>query len=85
MKDKAVVIFRRKVEEKTIDTDIEVSLDITANEFISALNHAYKLCIDIEDMTQCYLCCERPMVLLRGDRTLREFGVRDAMLIHFER
>lgn len=84
VKDKAVVIFRRKMEEKIVDVDIEVPLDITVNEFITALNQAYELKIDMEDMSQCYLRCERPMVLLRGDRTLREFGVRDAMLIHFE-
>lgn len=83
MNDAAIIIFRRVVQDNIVDVDIEVPLDITANEFIIALNQTYELGIDTDDIKQCYLQCERPIVLLRGDRTLRNSGIRNATLIHF--
>lgn len=82
MGDKAVVVLERSRQAEPISVDIEVPLDITANELVTALNQIYQLGIDTRNIKQCYLRCERPIVLLRGDRTLREFGVREGTRIH---
>ena len=51
MKDTAIVEFVNGKEK----TDIEVPLDITANDLIIALNNCYRLNMDIENIFNCYL------------------------------
>lgn len=79
------VIIRFMAPEKNIAKDIDVPLDITANDLIVGLNVAYHLELDISDARQCYLSCENPIALLRGNRTLGEFGIRDGSLIAYYR
>lgn len=56
---------------KTGDSyDLEVPLDISANELCEALFQKY-LPEQYGDMQQYYLKAERPIALLRGERTLR--------------
>lgn len=64
--------------------DLEVPLDISANELCSALFQVY-LPDQLEDMQQYYLRTERPIALLRGERTLREYGIRDGSAINILR
>lgn len=61
--------------------DIEVPLDISANELCEALFQRY-LPKQYGDMQQYYLKAERPIALLRGERTLREYGIRDGSIIN---
>lgn len=75
------VIIRFLDNEKKINLDLEVPLDITANEFVTALNSAYDLEIDTEDVKACYLKSENPTVLIKGSRTLRDFGIRTGSII----
>lgn len=77
--ERAIVVF--KSISKGIFCDIDLPLDITANELIKALNAAYELDIDIYDIKKCYLKAERPIALLRGGRTLAEFGIRSGSVI----
>ena len=79
------VIARFFAPAKNISCDIELPLDITANDLIVGLNKAYDLGIDISDMQQCYMSCENPVALLRGKRLLGEFGIRDGSLITYYR
>lgn len=65
--------------------DIEVPLDITANELIFGLNKGLNLGIDMNNISDCYLCTEEPRALLRGEQTLEEFGLRDGSVIRFLR
>ena len=64
--------------------DLEVPLDISANELCSALFQKY-LPEQHGDMQQYYLKTERPIALLRGERTLREYGIRDGSVINITR
>lgn len=80
-KDTAIVIFQ--VEKKNLTADLEVPLFITANELVMALNSAYDLQIDTSDIKNCYLKAERPIALLRGNKTLEEFGVRNGTVIYY--
>lgn len=80
-RDKAVIIF--KMHKRNQAVDLEVPLNITANEFVIALNTAYALDIDVSDIKNCYLKAENPIALLRGNKTLEEYGIRNGTVINF--
>lgn len=80
-KESAIVIF--KAARRNIEVDIETPLDITANEFVIGLATAYELDIDLSDIKQCYLKAENPIALLKGNKLLSEFGVRNGTIIYY--
>lgn len=61
--------------------DLDVPLDISANELCSVLFQKY-LPEQFGDMQQYYLKAEKPIALLRGERTLREYGIRHGSVIN---
>lgn len=67
---------------KNIKVDIVVPLEITANEFVAAINEAYKLGIDIQDISKCYLRSENPIALLKGDTSLKKYGIHNGSIIN---
>ena len=80
-KDTAIIVF--VATKKRIKVDLEIPLDISANELVVALNAAYKLNIDTSDIKNCYLKAENPIALLRGDKTLAEFGLRNGSIVNY--
>ena len=81
MKDKIIIIFHNCKKNKAVD--LEVPLDITAAELVMALNAAYELGIDITDIKNCYLKAENPIALLRGNKTLAQYGIRSGSVIYY--
>lgn len=81
MDNKAVVIL--KIQKRNFETDLEIPLDISANDLIVALNAAYDLNIDVTDVKNCYLKTENPIALLKGNRMLSEYGIRNGTVINF--
>ena len=79
--DKAVVIL--KIRKRNYVVDIEVPLNITANELVIGLNSAYDLGIDVTNVKECYLKTENPIALVRGNRLLSEFGMCNGTIINF--
>ena len=77
----AIVVFDAK--SKGICVDLEIPLDITANDLVFALNKAYELGIDITDIKKCYLKAEKPIALLKGNKTLEEYGIRNGSVIYY--
>lgn len=77
----AIVIFN--IAKRNFTADLEIPLNISANELVVALNAAYDLEIDTTDIKNCYLKAERPIALLKGDKTLAEFGVRNGTAINY--
>lgn len=67
-----------------VSHDLDVPLDISANELCSALFEKF-LQEQHGDMNQYYLKAERPIALLRGERTLRDYGIRDGSVINITR
>ncbi len=61
--------------------DIEIPLDISASELCAAIFELY-LPERLGDMQRYYLKTERPILLIRGERTLREYGLRDGTIIN---
>lgn len=80
-KEKAIVIFDNKKNNMSID--LEIPLTISANELVEALNTAYELGIDVSDIKNCYLKSENPIALLKGNKTLAEYGIRNGSVIIF--
>lgn len=83
MDEKAVVEFIS--QDKKIHVDLEIPLGITANDLVLALNEAYDLGIDTDDIFNRYLAAENPIVFLRGNKTLKEFGIRNGSHIIYRR
>lgn len=81
MKNKIIVVFERIGTNE--EYDIEVPLNITANELLHGLNEGLRLGLDLEDSKQCYLCTENPIALLKGNIMLSEFNLHDGTKIIF--
>lgn len=80
-KERAIIIFKNCKSNTTLDLDIP--LDITANELLVGLNTAYNLGIDTTDIKKCYLKAENPIVLIKGNKTLAQFGIRNGSIISY--
>ena len=80
-RDTAVITFRNLKEKKEID--IEVPLNITANELVVGLNEALSLNINTSDIKDSFLKAENPLVLLKRNRRLGELGVRNGTIINY--
>lgn len=81
MDNKAIIIFN--ITKRNFSVDLEIPLDISANELVLALNSAYGLGIDTSDVKNCYLKAENPIALLKGNKLLSDYGVRNATVINF--
>ena len=79
--DNAIVVF--KMHKRNQSVDIQIPLFISANELVLALNTAYGLGIDTSDIKHCYLKAENPIALLKGNKTLAEFGLRNGSVINY--
>ena len=80
-RDVAIVIFN--IVKRKFTIDLEIPLDITANELVNALNTAYGLGIDTTNIKNCFLKAENPIALLRGNKTLSEYGIRNGSIINY--
>ena len=80
-KETAIIIFN--IAKRNFTVDLEVPLDISANDLVNALNAAYDLDIDMSNIKNCYLKAENPIALLKGNKTLAEFGLRNGSVINF--
>lgn len=81
MEDTIVVMLN--IVNKGITVDVEIPIDITARELVMGLNKAYNLGIDVSDIKQCYLKAENPIALLKGNKLLREYGLRNGSVINY--
>ena len=79
--DKVTVILR--IHRRGFETDIELPLNISANELVIALNSAYNLNIDTAYASNCFIRAENPIALLKGNKLLCEFGIRNGSVLNF--
>lgn len=80
-RDAAIIVFN--IDKRNFTVDLEVPLNITANELVVALNTAYDLGIDVTNIKNCFLKAENPIALLRGNKTLNDYGIRNGSVINF--
>lgn len=81
MENKIVIVFN--ILKKNVSVDLEIPLDITTRELVVGLNEAFDLGIDTSDIKQCYLKTENPIALLRGNKLLSEYGLRNGSIINY--
>ena len=79
------VIIQVNLEKTNECYDIEVPVDITANELLISLNQGLNLGINLRNVSECYLVTENPIALLKGDVTLEEYGIHDGTKVCFNR
>ncbi len=83
MKETAIVKF---YNENTAERyELEIPLNITANDLVLGLNEAYHLGMDTENIFSCYLASENPIAFLRGNKTLSALGIRNGSRIIYKR
>lgn len=80
-RDKAIVTFL--MEKKHQSVDIEIPLNISADELVKALNTAYSLGIKTDNPTNCFIQSENPIALLKGNKALKDFGIHNGSIIRF--
>ena len=81
--NKDLAIITLNITRRDFTVDLEVPLDISANDLVNALNSAYDLGIDTSDIKNCYLKAENPIALIKGNKTLAEFGLRNGSVINY--
>lgn len=76
------VVF--KIPTKNISAELEIPKNMPANELSKAiLNIYFNNSNDSEE--NYYLKCENPIALLRGSRTVDDFGLHDGSIIECDR
>lgn len=83
MEEKVIVIFHHIKRNEMFD--LELPLEISANELILALNQGLELGMDIKDISQRYLKTTNPIALLKGNKSLTEFGIHNGTEIWYDR
>lgn len=80
MGDRAVVIVRRERDHS--ERDLDIPLDITFHEFFLALNTIYGIKSDVGKIGMAHLSVENPIVLMKGNKLLKEYGLHDGSIIY---
>lgn len=80
--DKKTIVILVCDHRNSTETDVEIPVNISANELIVAINESFHLGMDTDNLYKCYLSAENPIALLKGDKTIDEFGLHDGTVIH---
>lgn len=83
MNNKAIVEFINYNNNQNVE--LEIPINITANDLIIALNEVFNLDMDIDNIFNCYLVAENPISFLHGNKELSEYGIRNGTKIIFKR
>ena len=70
------------IHKKNIKIDVDLPPDITVNELIIGLNEGFQLGINTGDLSKCYLKTENPIALLKGNKSIAEYGMRNGTTIN---
>ncbi|WOO37835.1 EsaB/YukD family protein [Anaerocolumna sp. AGMB13020] len=70
------------LHKKNIKIDVDLPLDITVNELIIGLNEGFQLGINTGDLSKCFLKTENPIALLKGNKSIAEYGMRNGTTIN---
>jgi len=79
MSETIMMVFERTKTNESFD--IEVPLDITAEELLNGLNTGLRLGLDLSKPTTGYLISENPIALIKGDTLLKDFNLHDGTLL----
>ncbi len=82
MKDTAVVEFISM--DTKYKRELEVPLDISADDMIEAISQAFQLPKVSQEGTEGYLIGENPIAFLHGRKTLREYGIHNGSILIYQ-
>lgn len=82
MKDEKIIVILY-LHKQNRKIDIEIPLDITANELIIGLTQGFQLEMDLDNLSKCFLKTENPIALLRGNHKLSEYDLRNGTVINY--
>lgn len=77
-----IVVTLYNIEKKQ-EYDVDIPVDITANELIIGLNRGFGLGIDTSDYSKCYMKAENPITLIRGNKIVKEYGLRNGTKLFY--
>ena len=79
MNNKVIIQFINEGAKQNVE--LEIPINITANDLIIALNEAFNLEMDVDNIFNCYLIAENPIAFLHGNKELSEYGIRTVQLV----
>ena len=79
MADKIIMIL--DILKTNEQHDVEVPLDISADDLVVALTNAYGLNINLDDIGQRYVKTENPIRLLKGRKLLKDYDLKNGTRI----
>ncbi len=83
LNEKAIVEFINTEDHSR--KELEIPLNITANDLIIALNDTFHLNMDVDNIFNCHLTAENPIAFLHGNKELEKYGIRNGTRIIFKR
>lgn len=83
MNNKVIIQFINEGAKQNVE--LEIPINITAHDLIIALNEAFNLEMDVDNIFNCYLIAENPIAFLHGNKELSEYGIRNGTKIIFKR
>ena len=83
MNNKVIIQFINEGAKQNVE--LEIPINITANDLIIALNEAFNLEMDVDNIFNCYLIAENPIAFLHENKELSEYGIRNGTKIIFKR
>lgn len=81
--DRETAIVEFEMVKRQMCVDIEVPLNISADELVKSLNVAYSLDIETSNPRNCFIQAENPIALLKGNRMLKDFGIHNGSVLRF--
>ena len=79
MSETIMMVFERTKTNESFD--IEVPLDITAEELLNGLNSGLRLGLDLNNPAQNYLISENPIALIKGQTLLKDFHLHNGTVM----
>lgn len=79
--ERIIVIFYHHQTGKKLD--LELPVDLSANELIIGLNQGFQLGMDLANLSGCFLRSENPIAFLKGSKTLKEYGLHHGTVLHY--
>lgn len=77
------VIIKFFMVNRNTSVDLEIPTDISTIDLLKALNYVYSLGIDTSDIKQCYIKMENPIALMRGNKLLSNYNIRNGSILFY--
>ena len=81
MEQEKVIVVLNLIHQKR-QLDIEIPLDISVYELVTALKETFQLPIKAESMYDCHIRTENPIGFFRGNQILAECRIMNGTIIN---